>query len=79
MKYKARLVARVFKQLSAWVNLYIPVAKLPFEIFFLAVCNFLNNTVCQLDVLSGLLNGDVKEFSTKGRSFCKLKEKLSIF
>lgn len=57
-RFKARLVARGFKQSECISDIYSPVAKLPSVRFFFSVCNYLKIPIYQMDVCSAFLNGD---------------------
>lgn len=60
--FKARLVARGFKQSDAiYADNYSPVAKLTSIRIFLAFCNEHNLRIHQLDVCSAFLYGEIKE------------------
>lgn len=84
-KFKARLVARGFKQSECISDIYSPVAKLPSVRFFFSVCNYLKIPIYQMDVCSAFLNGDIKGnvyislpkgFEQKEGTICKLRKSL---
>ena len=86
VKFKARLVARGFKQKNvSFSDIFSPVAKLSTVRMFLAVCNFLGIPIIQMDVsnafLYGKIDGDVymslpQGFNLKTNEVVKLKKTL---
>lgn len=84
--YKARLVARGFKQTNvSFSDIYSPVAKLPTVRVFLAICNQLQISVLQLDVCSAFLYGNIETdvymslpegFNIGDGMICKLNKSL---
>lgn len=86
VKNKARLVARGFLQKNvSFSDNYSPVTKLPTVRVFLAVCNYLNIRVVQMDVCNAFLyskiNSDVymllpEGLNLKSNEVCKLNKTL---
>lgn len=61
--YRARLVTRGFKDLKQYefLDVYAPVSRLPLISLFLAIANKEDLHICQMDVKTAFLHGELDE------------------